>query len=84
MRQILGKPLQQRTFLKTIDLTFSGDDAGFESQPAHHQTHSRGVLLSKKSKKGQIEVAPKKQTRKLRTTVLPFELFWTPIAERLM
>jgi hypothetical protein len=33
---------------------------------------------------GQVEVAPEKQTRNLRTTLLPLELFWTAIAESLM
>lgn len=33
---------------------------------------------------GQIEVAPKQQTRELSTTLLPFKLIWALIAERLM
>ena len=31
-----------------------------------------------------LEVAPEKQTRGLRTTLLAIELLWTPIAKRLM
>lgn len=37
-----------------------------------------------KNEWGQVEVAPEKQTRELRTTLLPFELFWAPIAQCLM
>lgn len=37
-----------------------------------------------KNKGGQVEVAPKQQTRELRATSLPFEFLRTPIAERLV
>jgi hypothetical protein len=42
------------------------------------------ATLGAGSAKSRTEVAPKKQTRELGLTLLPFELFRTLIAERLM
>src|SRR5881628_3721372 len=41
-------------------------------------------MLWKPQDRGQVEVAPKKQTGGLRVTLLPFEVFRTPIAQRLV
>ena len=43
-----------------------------------------GLMVLDELHRGHIEVAPEKQTRELRTTLLPLELLWTAIAQRLV